>query len=642
MAKTSKPSLAETHPELAAQADGWDPKSISAGSNKKMDWICKQGHKYIQPVDKRTNRGDGCPYCSGKSVLVGFNDVASLLPKLANEADGWNPKQYTSGSGKKLPWKCELGHSWDARINQRKDGNGCPYCSGHKVLAGFNDLKTKNPVLANQAEGFDPSTVTPMSSKRFSWRCKHGHTWAAIISDRSRGFGCPYCAGQKVMKGFNDLATVEPKIASEAYGWDPTTVTRSTDRKVQWKCKVGHRYLSRVSMRSRGNGCPVCVGKQIIVGVNDLATTDPIFAAQAYGWDPTTVTRGSNKKVKWKCVKGHITTTNVAAKISGHSICAVCSGKRVQSGFNDLRTSHPELANQAHGWNPTIVNAGSGKIVEWQCNLGHTWKAQISNRTKQKGTECPSCTGRRVEIGFNDLRTTHPEIAKQAKDWNASFVTKGSHSYREWTCQLGHNWKATVKDRVAGFGCPICANKQVLIGFNDLATLFPNVAAEAEGWNPATVTPYSGKKRQWKCERGHKWHALVSSRSQGRGCPTCAKSGFDPNASGWFYLIENDKIDFLQIGITNHPDNRLARHGRDGWESIEIRGPMEGHLTQKLETACLHALEKRGAILGHKARIEKFDGYTEAWTKKSLNVTSIKQILDWVYEDETKGNRGPV
>ena len=61
---------------------------------------------------------------------------------------------------------------------------------------------------------------------------------------------------------------------------------------------------------------------------------------------------------------------------------------------------------------------------------------------------------------------------------------------------------------------------------------------------------------------------------------------------------------------------------------------MDGHLTQKLETDCLHALEKRGAILGHKAGIEKFDGYSEAWTKQSLNVTSIKQILDWVYEDE--------
>ena len=63
---------------------------------------------------------------------------------------------------------------------------------------------------------------------------------------------------------------------------------------------------------------------------------------------------------------------------------------------------------------------------------------------------------------------------------------------------------------------------------------------------------------------------------------------------------------------------------------------MDGHLTQKLERDILHALEKRGAILGHKAGVDKFDGYTEAWTKASLNVTSIKQILNWVYKDEAR------
>ena len=82
----------------------------------------------------------------------------------------------------------------------------------------------------------------------------------------------------------------------------------------------------------------------------------------------------------------------------------------------------------------------------------------------------------------------------------------------------------------------------------------------------------------------------------------------------------------------------LIQIDSDGWEVKELRGPMDGHLTQKLETDCLHAIEKRGAVLGHKAGIEKFDGYTEAWTKKSLNVTSIKQILDWVYEDEANPN----
>ena len=116
--------------------------------------------------------------------------------------------------------------------------------------------------------------------------------------------------------------------------------------------------------------------------------------------------------------------------------------------------------------------------------------------------------------------------------------------------------------------------------------------------------------------------------------PSCATSGFDPNQPGFLYLIDHFDLHMFQIGITNFPEDRLGDHQRRGWEVSELRGPMDGHLTQQLETNCLHALEKRGAILGHKAGIEKFDGYTEAWTKKSLNVTSIKQILDWVYEDE--------
>jgi hypothetical protein len=92
----------------------------------------------------------------------------------------------------------------------------------------------------------------------------------------------------------------------------------------------------------------------------------------------------------------------------------------------------------------------------------------------------------------------------------------------------------------------------------------------------------------------------------------------------------------FQVGISNVPQNRLNQHAKRGWEVTEVRGPMEGHLAQQLETAILHAVERRGAVLGHKARIEKFDGYSEAWTKASLAVASIRQLLDWVYEDESQ------
>jgi hypothetical protein len=90
----------------------------------------------------------------------------------------------------------------------------------------------------------------------------------------------------------------------------------------------------------------------------------------------------------------------------------------------------------------------------------------------------------------------------------------------------------------------------------------------------------------------------------------------------------------FQIGISNFLQNRLDKHSSGGWSVVEVRGPMDGLLTQQLEKASLNALRLRGAVIGKRGAIEKFDGHTEAWTKASLNVTSIKQILDWVYEDE--------
>jgi hypothetical protein len=92
----------------------------------------------------------------------------------------------------------------------------------------------------------------------------------------------------------------------------------------------------------------------------------------------------------------------------------------------------------------------------------------------------------------------------------------------------------------------------------------------------------------------------------------------------------------FQIGITNFPEDRLGRHKRAGWEVIELRGPMDGHLTQKLETSCLHSLEKRGAILGHKAGIAKFDGYSEAWSKGTFEARFIRELKRLTEEFEGK------
>ena len=559
--------------------------------------------------------------------------LAETHPELTALADGWDPATVTSGSGKKMPWKCELGHQWVAQVASRVYGRGCPICSNKKVLVGYNDLATTNPELANEADGWDPATLIAGSGKKVEWKCGLSHRWDAKVVDRANGSGCPVCVNKNVLVGFNDLATTNPELAKEADGWDPATVTSGSGKKMPWKCELGHLWVVAVNARKE-NGCPVCANKQVLVGYNDLATTNPELSKEAEGWDPKTVTSWSGKKMPWKCELGHQWVAQVASRAYGIG-CPICSNQRVLVGYNDLATTNPELSKEADGWDPKTVTHKSGSVRSWRCKFGHQWKANIA--TRSNGHNCPYCANKQVLVGFNDLATTNPELAKEADGWDPTTITQGSGLRKQWKCDNGHRWLAGVANRTKGDLCPICSNQKVLVGYNDLATTNPELAEQADGWDPTSLVAGSGRKRKWRCEKGHVWVASLANRQNlGTGCPSCAKTGFDPNQPGFLYFIDHFDLHMFQIGITNFPDDRLGDHKRRGWEVIELRGPMDGHLTQKLETDCLQALEKRGAILGHKAGIEKFDGYTEAWTKKSLNVTSIKQILDWVYEDETQ------
>jgi hypothetical protein len=630
--KSTKPPITDSHPEVAAQAHGWDPATVTSGSGQVRTWRCDLGHVTATRIADKC-KGIRCPVCSGKEVSPGFNDLKTVRPEIAAEADGWDPTTVTYGSKRIMNWKCAIGHTWSARVYVRSNGVGCPVCSNREVLKGFNDLATTHPHLAEEVDGWDASSVTATSQKKERWKCKLGHTWIAEIKSRGYGAGCPVCDGKVVLPGFNDLVTTHPKLASQAHGWDPTTVSKGSGLKRRWKCELGHLWEASVGSRSSGTGCPVCSNHQVLRGHNDLASKNPEVAKQADGWDPSTISPHSSKKMPWICPKGHRYTCTVAHRSEGKG-CPFCAGRQVLAGFNDLATTHPDIASQAHGWDPTTLSAGSHRRQMWKCSIGHVWDEVVSLRTSN-GYGCSICSGKRVLKGFNDLATTHPEIANQADGWDPTEVSKGHNKKKNWKCELGHQFTETVNHRTGmKSGCPICAGKKVLVGFNDLATTSPSLASEAFEWDPTTVTRGSSAKKAWRCHLGHVWTTSPSGRLRGEGCPSCSRSGFDPNKSGWLYLIDHLELEMLQIGITNSPKDRLKDHSRRGWELIEVRGPLDGHLAQNLETACLHSLERRGAVLGHKALIQQFDGYSEAWLKSSLEVASISQILEWVYQDE--------
>ena len=345
------------------------------------------------------------------------------------------PETVCAGSSRRVWWQCEKGHEWQTSpFSRTKSGTGCPYCVGKLPVPGETDLASKFPHLAKEWHPaknlpLTPSQVLPGSHRMVWWVCEKGHEWQAMVKSRVSGCGCPVCANRTIKQGDNDFATTHPELAKQ---WHPKKngtlapqdVTAGTHRKVWWMCEKGHEWQAAVFSRTaNGAGCPVCAGKVIVQGENDLRTIYPSIAkewhaAKNENLTPKTVSPYSNRKVWWICERGHAYQAVVAARTMHGSGCPYCAGRKALPGFNDLATVDPQTAAQWHptlnsNLTPEMVTAGSRKKVWWVCSEGHVWKAAVYSRTGSRKSGCPVCAGKVRRKTRDRFRINDFDSAKQ-------------------------------------------------------------------------------------------------------------------------------------------------------------------------------------------------------------------------------------
>ena len=532
-------------------------------------------------------------------LVVGVNDLATVNPKLAMEVSPNSEikaTEVTAGSKKILLWECKKGHEWEAQVGSRSNkGSGCPYCSNHKTLTGFNDLATTDPELAKEVSPnskIKATEVTVFSNKKLLWRCIDGHEWEAQVNSRYNGCGCPYCSGRKAIVGINDLATVNPELAKEVSPNSEikaTEVTAGSKKILLWECKKGHEWRATVANRSNGTACPYCSNRRLLLGFNDLKTTNMELAKEVSPNSKikaTEVAIFSNKRLLWVCSKGHEWGATVANRSNGNG-CPYCSNHKTLTGFNDLATTNPELAKEVSS-NSKIkaaeVTVFSNKKLLWECSKGHEWRETVNNRSNGRG--CPYCSNHKTLTGFNDLATTDPELAKEVSpnsEIKATEVTIGSKKNLLWSCEKDHEWESTVVHRSEGNGCPYCSNHKTLTGFNDLATTDPELAKEVSPNSEikaTEVTIGSGKRLLWMCSNDHEWESTVANRSSGYGCPKCSGSKMEENLAGLIKtllpenitIIRNDRqlIKPYELDILIPELNLAFEFNGDYWHSDKV------------------------------------------------------------------------
>jgi hypothetical protein len=189
----------------------------------------------------------------------------------------------------------------------------------------------------------------------------------------------------------------------------------------------------------------------------------------------------------------------------------------------------------------------------------------------------------------------------------------------KWKCAQGHEWMASVKNRTTyDSRCPVCIQKILVSGVNDLASKFPSIAAEAHGWDPSQVRYGSDKKREWQCHCGNIFIASPNNRtnpSNGTNCPCCAEYGYKPSKPAWLYLVGKDGEQ--KVGISNVPKTRLAAHRGHGFTLLELRGPMDGFRAKEIESTIKDWIKNQGIVV---------EGTQENWRTDDMRVSSLLDL----------------
>ncbi len=444
------------------------------GLNVKVKIVCSEaGHGVFEQTPTNHLSGQGCPRCKGRAAWEtrasnGPGNGKSFADRCPQWVHQWDHErngalhpEIAYPKSKKIVWWHEpaCGHSWEQRITDRGvAAQRCPICTGDILQAGVNDVLTCHPDLAREWHPTRnaplwPANISISSGKKVWWKCAAcGEEWETKINSRTKGSrtGCPRCASNRIWekrgrppfeRSFAGAA--EPHLLNQ---WSPRNPEGpedvyfgNTSKAIRWvHPDCGHEWRQSVYNRVKAApGCPVCDGRVVVAGINDLSTTNPDIAAR---WHPTlngdvtprVLRPYSNKKLWWACptCKRPFQRTVTGMVSNGSIICSDCSAvargrkKAAPAPGRSFEDEHPNLAREWHptrngALHPNQLRSGSNERVWWLCDYGHEWEGQLSQRTSVRRRSCPHCTpGSYGERAVVDLLKEHG--VKYERQWTDS------------------------------------------------------------------------------------------------------------------------------------------------------------------------------------------------------------------------------
>ena len=551
---------------------------IDSLSNIVATWKCsKCSGKYDCSVVKRHQ--EGCPYCSNKQMLKGFNtlqETHSYLEKFWDEGNSTKLSDYWSKSTEAINWSCPCcGIHFQcspiemiSRTNiENSNFETCPNNCDWDTLVFNNDILHDSPKLREEWSSKNGIPVhlalSHIETKKYWWHCsscKQDYLCSIPIRREVKNT-CPYCNDELPLKGFNTLFDDYPEFSdfwSKNNSQDPTqmTISGAKNNKFLWICsccnlefeeklEVIIDKFSIIQGKELIRVCPYCTEKipkpsESLGGQKSFLRSEWL---ENLNGDINKIFCNSSDTVEWVCRRCH---RNFKARISerkeNDNCCPYCSKRELAVGYNDLATTHPLVIKE---W--SALNDRESCSVMCNSNYRAWWKCPVCKGEYQQEVQskviikkpCPYCTNHKVLKGLNDLATTHPWLINEwatSNDMDFSSLRSNSGYKAWWKCSVCKGeYQQTVKKKILmKESCPYCQNNEVLKGFNDLETTHKHLMNEWDYLNnilladPTEINEKCSQTVWWICKENsnHRYKLKINEKIKYEkrsfiSCPIC-------------------------------------------------------------------------------------------------------------------------
>jgi hypothetical protein len=338
------------------------------------------------------------------------------------------------------------------------------------------------------------------------------------------------------------------------------------------RCASGHENAPSPTNVQRGGGiCRTCAG-------NDPKAAEAAFRARLAEVGATLVEpewRGAIARHEAKCAAGH-TCYPIPHKLPQNRVCTKCPQPVSIATWEKFRRRVEELGGEVLD----VEWRGSRQTYSVRCSVGHVsqiWPIRLYRHPRF----CGPCGDNSPQRAWEKFKAQIEQLGGVVLEeaW------KGNNEPHSCLCSEGHSCAPRPVHVRRGIGmCRACAGADPRVAEAEFRARVAELGGEVvEPTWLGSITPH-----RVRCSAGHACSPTPNNVQQGGGiCRECAGKAWDV-----FYVVADEINDTVKFGITSgNPRRRLARHARDGFESIvRLVEGLPGDLAPRLERAVLSAL----------------------------------------------------